>query len=160
MKKLGILACLVFGVLLTLEAQVMAGEPNTTSSSRVEQPSGKNTTYSRMVFHNSSNIDCRVWIRPKGTPLPHTVRELDRIMISVSAHRQNRRTGRLKFGDYVCTTFYASDIQGFIDQDLDQGLFDLGKRDEINIGLHRPEFQDVYIQNDGILSLIGSLLFD
>ena len=149
MKKLGILACLVFGVLLTLEAQVMAGEP--TSSRRVEQPSGKNTTYSRMVFHNDTSIDCRVWIRPKGTPLPKTVKELDRAMISVSAHRRNRQTGKLKFGDYTCTTFYASDIQASIDQPLSQDLFNEGRRSQRNISLYTPEYTNLYIQSGGSL---------
>lgn len=146
MKKLGILACVVFGVLLTLDAQVMAGEP---APSSVEP--GKNSTYSRMVFHNDSGIDCRVWIRPKGTPLPKTVKELDRAMISVSAHRQNRQTGKLKFGDYTCTTFYASDIQASIDQPLSQDLFNEGRRSQRNISLYTPEYTNLYIQSGGSL---------
>ena len=151
MKKLGILACLVFGVLLTLEAQVMAGEP--TSSRRVEQPSGKNTTYSRMVFHNDTSTDCRVWIRPNGTPLPHTVAELDRMMFSVSGNRQNRQTGKLKFGDYTCTTFYATDIQNFIDQPLTQDLFDQGKRSQRDVTLSTPVYRNVHIQSGGSLNI-------
>ena len=149
MKKLGILACLVFGVLLTLEAQVMAGEPNTSSSRRVEQPSGKNTTRSRMVFHNDSGIDCRVWIRPKGTPLPKTVRELDRMMISVPAHRQGRQTGELRFGDYTCTTFSSADIKGFIDDSLTQELFDLGQKGQRDVNLSSSVYVDLHIQSNG-----------
>ena len=103
------------------------------------EPLGKSAKYGRAIFHNNSDKDCRVWIRPKGTPLPKTVKELDRMMISVSAHRQNRRTGRLRYGNYTCTTFYASDIQHVIDKRLNQRLFYRAAQYQKNVKVSEPQ---------------------
>ena len=98
-------------------------------------PTGKSAERARFVLDNNLDDAVSFWIRVEGTELPATVALLDRELIDLTPNRQNRRTGRLLSGTYVITAFFTSDVQDFINADLDQDLFDDGAVDEVTVEL-------------------------
>ena len=128
--------------LVTLDSAVMAGGPSSGG--------GKSSSRARVVFDSSASQDVRVWVRAVGTPLPPTVAELNALLISVPAGRQNIRTSRLANGDYTVTTVLAENVDALIDEDLTAELFAEGSEDEITITLDGEDL-DFTIEDFGVL---------
>ena len=153
MRTLLLILLVSTGMSLTAISPAMAGGGGDGAGAT----NGKTPSRARFVIDNNDDEDYFIWIRPVNTPLPPTVEALRESLIAITPNRQNRRTGRLRNGNFAISLFFQSDVNGEIDVDpaadapLDQDLFDLGEISSAT-GVLEGEDVDIIITDGEIVA--------